>query len=116
MPHMYILRCSDGSYYTGSTKNLEKRLWEHQNGLGAKHTKKRLPVKLVYCEEYDRVDNAFYREKQVQGWSRKKKEALINGEFEKLPELAKNYTQFGAKVASTGSATGRCSTTKPKVP
>lgn len=97
---MYILKCSDGSYYTGSTKNLEKRLWEHQNGLGANHTKKRLPVKLAYCEEYDRVDHAFYREKQVQGWSRKKKEALINGEFEKLPVLARNYTQFGA-VAST---------------
>ena len=104
MPYMYILKCSDGSYYTGSTKNLEKRLWEHQNGLGANYTKKHLPVKLAYCEEYDRVDHAFYREKQVQGWSRKKKEALINGEFEKLPVLARNYTQFG--VASTSSATG----------
>ena len=101
---MYILRCSDDSYYTGSTKNLEKRLWEHQSGLGTNHTKKRLPVKLVYYEEYDRVDEAFYREKQVQGWSRKKKEALINREFEKLPGLAKNYTQFGAKVASASSA------------
>ncbi|NOY59877.1 MAG: GIY-YIG nuclease family protein, partial [Calditrichaeota bacterium] len=47
------------------TKNLERRLWEHQKGLGANHTKKRLPVELVYCEEYDRVDDAFYREKQV---------------------------------------------------
>lgn len=77
MPHMYILKCIDDSYYTGSTKNLDKRVWEHQNGIGANYTRKRLPVKLVYCEEYDRIDDAFFREKQVQGWSRRKKEALI---------------------------------------
>lgn len=88
---MYILECSDGSYYTGSTKNLERRLWEHQNMLGANHTKKRLPVKLVYYEEYSRIDEAFYREKQVQGWSRKKKEALIDGKPELLPKLAIAY-------------------------
>lgn len=86
---MYILECSDGSYYTGSTNNLELRLSQHQNGEGANHTKKRLPVKLVYFEEFERIDEAFYREKQVQGWSRKKKEALINGMPEKLHELAK---------------------------
>lgn len=50
---------------------------------------------MVYCEEYPRIDEAFYREKQVHGWSRKKKEALIEGFFEKLPALSKNYTQFG---------------------
>ena len=69
---MYILRCSDGSYYTGSTRDLEGRLYEHQNGLGAVFTKKRLPIKLVYCEEFERIDDAFYREKQVQGWSKKR--------------------------------------------
>ena len=89
--YMYILECSDGSYYTGSTKYLEKRLSQHQAGEGANHTKKRLPVKLRYYEEYPRIDYAFYREKQVQGWSRKKKEALINCEFDKLPELAIAY-------------------------
>lgn len=88
---MYILECSDGSYYTGSTKDLELRLAQHQAGEGANHTKKRLPVKLVYYEEYQRIDEAFYREKQVQGWSRKKKEALIKGEFDILPELAMAY-------------------------
>ena len=87
--YMYILECADGSYYTGSTKNLERRFAQHQNGEGAKHTKKRLPVKLVYFEEFQRIDEAFYREKQVQKWSRKKKEALINRQFEKLPELSK---------------------------
>lgn len=93
---MYILKCANGAYYTGSTKNLELRLAQHQNGEGANFTKKHLPVALVYFEEFQRIDEAFYREKQVQGWSRKKKEALINGEFDKLPELSKNYTQFGS--------------------
>lgn len=89
--YMYILECSDGSYYTGSTTNLELRLQQHQNGEGANHTKKRLPVKLVYYEEYARIDEAFYREKQVQGWCRKKKEALINRKPELLPKLAIAY-------------------------
>ena len=75
--YMYILQCADGSYYTGSTKHLALRLTQHQNGEGANHTKKRLPVKLVYYEEFPRIDLAFYREKQVQGWTRKKKQALI---------------------------------------
>jgi len=64
---MYILQCADGSYYTGSTKDLELRIEQHQNGEAAIYTKKRLPVTLVYVEEFDRVDLAFYREKQVQG-------------------------------------------------
>ena len=86
---MYILKCCDDSYYTGSTKDLESRLQQHQDGEGANYTSKRLPVELVYFEEYDRIDTAFYREKQVQGWSRKKKEVLIKGEIEELPKLAK---------------------------
>ena len=88
---MYILICSDKSYYTGSTIDLEKRLQQHQCGQGANHTKKRLPVKLVYCEYYPHVYLAFNREKQIQKWSRKKKEALINGKHNVLPVLAKSY-------------------------
>lgn len=88
---MYILECADGSYYVGSTTDINRRLLEHQNGEGANHTKKRLPVKLLYYEEYEHVSLAFYREKQVQGWSRAKKEALINGNFNDLPELSKAY-------------------------
>ena len=106
---MYILECADGSYYTGSTKNLELRLAQHQAGEGANHTKKRLPVELVYFEEFKRIDEAFYREKQVQGWSRKKKEALIKGEFDKLSDLSKNYTQFPREVVSTSSTTNTIS-------
>jgi putative endonuclease len=85
---MYILECNDGSYYTGSTINLDLRIKQHNSGEGANHTKKRLPVKLVYFEEYRRIDKAFYREKQVQGWSRKKKEALINGTLNDLHGLS----------------------------
>ena len=89
--YTYILECSDGSYYTGSTIDLELRLQQHQNGAGSNHTKKRLPVKLVYMEVFTRIDEAFYREKQIQGWSRKKKEALINGEHNLLPKLSMAY-------------------------
>jgi putative endonuclease len=89
MAWMYILECCDNSYYVGSTKNLERRLSEHQEGLGARYTTRRLPVKLVYCEEYERVADAFYREKQVQGWRRAKREALISGDSQLLPTLAK---------------------------
>lgn len=93
--YTYMLECADGSYYTGSTKDLEYRLNQHQAGKGANHTKKRLPVQLVYVEEYERIDDAFYREKQIQGWSRKKKEALIKGDNSALPVLSRNYTEYG---------------------
>jgi len=86
---MYILLCSNRSYYVGSTIDLEKRIEEHRNGNGANHTKKHLPVELVYFEEYDRVSDAFKREKQVQKWRRQKKEALINGHELLLPMIAK---------------------------
>ena len=85
------MKCADNSYYTGSTIDLELRLQQHQAGQGANHTKKRLPVQLVYAEEFSRIDEAFYREKQIQGWSRKKKQALINGDYNQLPQLSKAY-------------------------
>ena len=91
---MYILECAEGSYYTGSTNDLELRFQQHQMGEGSNFTKKRLPVKLIYYEEFQRIDDAFYREKQIQKWSRKKKEALISGKNELLPGLSRNYTQF----------------------
>ena len=102
---MYILECSDASYYTGSTIDLELRLQQHQSGEGANHTKKRLPVKLVYYEVYDRIDEAFYREKQVQGWSRKKKETLIENRPQDLLMLSRNYTQYGASTSSASDST-----------
>ncbi len=62
---------------------------QHQNGKGSEYTKRRLPVTLLYYEEYNRIDFAFYREKQLQGWSRKKKMALMDGDVDLLPDLAK---------------------------
>lgn len=96
--YMYILECSDGSYYTGSTNNLELRLIQHQNGEGANHTKKRLPIKLIYYEEFQRIDFAFYREKQLQGWNRKKKEALINNNIKELPLLSIAYRDLPTSI------------------
>lgn len=93
---MYILECYDGSYYTGSTNDLQRRFIEHQNGQGANHTRKRLPVKLIYSEAYPTVQQAFYREKQIQGWGRDKKTALIEGRVDDLLELAvcKNRSHY----------------------
>lgn len=93
---MYILRCSNACYYTGSTVDLDKRLLEHQAGEGSNYTKKHLPVELVYFEEFQRIDEAFNREKQVQSWSRKKKEALILEERNKLNNLSEcqNETHY----------------------
>ncbi len=85
---MYILRCNDDSYYVGSTRNLELRLEQHSIGLVESYTSSRLPVTLAYAEEYHRIDEAYAREKQVQGWSRRKREALIRGEHEQLKRLS----------------------------
>ncbi|KFF58059.1 hypothetical protein JF66_21455, partial [Cryobacterium sp. MLB-32] len=78
MPYMYIVECSDGSYYVGSTFALERRVYQHNNGGGARYTESRRPVRLVYYEEYARVSDAYGREKQVQNWSRAKRRALID--------------------------------------
>ena len=75
--YMYILKCADGSFYTGATKELEHRIEQHQNGKGAKYARSRLPVKLVYFEEFENVEDAFRRERQVKRLDRKQKEELI---------------------------------------
>ena len=96
MPHMYILRGHDGTYYTGSTIDLEKGYGNIAMDWGQIIQKKRLPVKLIYCEEFARIEEAFFREKQVQGWSRKKKEALIKQSRKVLKRFAEcqNQTHF----------------------
>ena len=76
---MYILECADGSYYVGSTRNLERRVWEHETGVVPGYTSRRRPVRLVYHEAYESVSEAYGREKEVQGWSRAKRRALIEG-------------------------------------
>ncbi len=96
MPYVYILRCADGSYYVGSTTDLTRRLWQHNEGLGAAYTRRpgRRPVQVAWSHEYRRVDEAFFAEKQIQGWSRAKREALMTGDYDLLPGLAKK--DFGA--------------------
>jgi putative endonuclease len=87
---VYILRCSDGSYYVGSTRgeDVGRRLSEHQQGLGDGYTARRLPVSLVWAGEFDRIVEAIAFERRLKGWSRAKKEAVINGEWDRLPDLA----------------------------
>jgi putative endonuclease len=88
--YLYILRCHDGSYYVGSTRGtLEQRLAEHESGLFEGYTARHRPVTLVYHRHFDRIDDAITAERQVKGWRRDKKEALIRGEFEALPALAR---------------------------
>ncbi len=104
MAWTYILHCADGSFYTGSTNgDLEARVWEHNHDdvFAANFTRKRRPVRLVYAEQYDTVDAAFFREKQIQGWSRAKKIALIELRGSELPALSRSRGRY----ASTGLAT-----------
>ena len=101
--YMYILRCADGSYYVGSTSNVDGRLAAHQAGEGADWTRRRLPVTLEFCEYFNTVFEAFQAERQVKGWSRAKKEALIRREYEALVELSRNYAdRFGTDSHPTG--------------
>ena len=90
MPWAYILRCADDSFYVGSTFNLEQRLAQHNSpDLGAIYTRTRQPVHVVWSAWFDQVQDAYRFEKQVQGWNRKKREALIRGDWEALPGLAR---------------------------
>ena len=86
---MYILRCGDGSYYVGSTAELELRVTQHNAGEGGRYTAARLPVVLVHADAFPDIYQAYDAERQVKGWSRAKKEALIAGRYDVLPELAR---------------------------
>ncbi|MBX9592691.1 MAG: GIY-YIG nuclease family protein [Hyphomonadaceae bacterium] len=86
---VYIVRCADGSYYTGrSMISAEKRVSEHNLGVFEGYTKSRRPVTLIFSERFDRIADAIAFERQVKGWSRAKKEALIRGDWEALRDLA----------------------------
>ncbi len=86
---VHILRCSDGRYYVGSTqKSLESRLAEHNAGTYGGSTKSRRPVPLAFQQLFDRIEDAITAERQIKGWSRAKKEALMQGDFKKLKQLA----------------------------
>ena len=86
---VYILQCSDGSYYTGITNDIERRFYEHSNEFTPNsYTFTRRPLKLVFTEYFQDVNHAIGFEKQVKGWSRKKKEAIIKGNWDKLHGLS----------------------------
>jgi putative endonuclease len=87
---VYILRCSDGSYYTGHTDNLERRMGQYQAGECAGYIATRLPVELVWSQETRTREEALSAERQIKGWSRKKKEAMIRGDWEEVSRLAKS--------------------------
>lgn len=84
----YILSCSDGTYYTGSTDELKKRVSEHREGKGCEWTRRRLPVEFVWRQEFPSREEAKAAEHQIKRWSRAKKEALIAGDFDLLRLLA----------------------------
>ena len=88
--YVYILKCKDDSFYTGITSDLQKRILEHQSGKHLNsYTYKRRPINLEFYAEFTNVEIAIQTEKQIKKWSRVKKQTLIDGKFEKLPNLAK---------------------------
>ncbi len=89
MPFVYILKCADDSYYTGSTTDLEMRMAQHHTGYFKGYTSSRLPVKLVWYSDFPTEHEAFVCERQIKGWSRAKKEALIRGDFDAIHEVVK---------------------------
>jgi putative endonuclease len=85
-----MLRCVDGSFYVGTTRDsLEKRMAEHQAGICSGYTSHRRPVTLVFYQQFQRIEDAISAERQIKGWRREKKEALIPGDFAALPGLAR---------------------------
>jgi len=94
--YVYMLKCSDNSYYTGFTNDMERRITEHNSGMTkGTYTSTRLPVTLVWLETFTDPNQAIMVEKQIKGWSRRKKEALINEDWVKLVEYSRNYTEYG---------------------
>jgi len=85
----YILRCADGSYYTGCSTNLDQRYGEHQAGLNCGYTSTRRPIVMVWADEFQSIHDAIDAELQIKRWSRAKKEALIRGDYDALPHLSK---------------------------
>ena len=89
--YVYILQCSDGCFYTGMTNDVERRLFEHNTSAQRSYVSIRKPLKLVWVSDELGIQDAILLEKQIKGWRREKKIALINGEYDKLPELSVAY-------------------------
>ena len=89
MHYTYILECADGTYYVGSTFDLQRRLGQHSEGSGARYTARRRPVRVIWVAEFASIRDAYFLEKKLQGWSHPKKKAFIEGRFNDLPELSR---------------------------
>jgi putative endonuclease len=101
--YVYILRCSDGSYYVGLTKaGLDKRIAEHESGTFEGYTSKRRPMTLVWSEHFLSLIDAIACERRIKGWRRAKKEALIRGDFGALRELSRTAPQNPRPSTSSG--------------
>ena len=94
--YTYLLRCGDGSYYTGHTDDIDRRMAEHSTGACGGYTAKRMPVSLVWSDSFMTRDEAFAAERRIKGWSRAKKEALIAGDWERVSMLARGRKRGGA--------------------
>ena len=97
--YVYLLRCSDASYYCGQTDNIEMRMHQHEAGKVG-YTSSRKPVELVWQGEFEKRDEAIAFEQQLKGWSRAKKEALITGDWKKISELAKSKKTLRQEMQS----------------
>jgi putative endonuclease len=98
--YLYILRCADGSYYVGTARDsLERRIAEHQAGAFDGYTARHRPVKLVFHQYFERINDAVAAERQVKGWRREKKEALIRGDFAALPELSRRNASASVRAS-----------------
>ena len=95
----YILHCADGSYYTGHTDHLENRIADHQRGRMPGYTRTRLPVRLAWSQDFPTRNEALQAERQIKGWSRGKKEALIEGRWDEVSRLAKGSRDFVLRQA-----------------
>jgi len=104
---VYILRCADGSYYTGHTDNLEKRIGEHQTGACGGYTSTRSPVELAWSQECVTREEALSAEMQVKGWGRKKKEAMMQGNWQEVNRLGRGkhrHQRLGADASTSGTS------------
>jgi putative endonuclease len=105
---VYILRCADGSYYTGHTDNLEKRIGEHTTGaITSCYTFQRRPLKLVFSQEFPTREEALASELQIKGWSRKKKEAMMRGDWAEVSRLAKSTKAIHPEQRASRAVEGR---------
>ena len=115
---LYILRCADGSYYVGTTRGpLDERIAQHQAGAFDGYTARRRPLVLVFHQKFERVEDAIAAERQIKGWRREKKEALIRGDFAALPALSRRAAEPPVRASrrAPGSAVGAPQHEEPKV-